>query len=169
ETGLISRASAAGDRSYWIYVPEEYDPNIAHALVIWLHPVGKNKEDDAKQFKNTWEDYCAKNHLIAVLPKSENEAGWVAGEADGVLEAVRDVLNHYTIAGGRIVAHGMGIAGQMAFYLGFQHRDLIRGVATTGAVLTSQPKERVGNQPLAFFLVAGDKDPVAKAVVESRQ
>jgi predicted esterase len=62
----------------------------------------------------------------------------------------------------------MGIGGQMAFYLAFQSRDLIRGVATTGAVLTNPPKERVANQPLAFFLVAGDKDPVARAVAESK-
>ena len=27
----------------------------------------------------------------------------------------------------------------------------------------------MANQPLAFFLVAGDRDPVAKAVADSRQ
>ncbi|HXG12750.1 MAG TPA: PDZ domain-containing protein [Gemmataceae bacterium] len=168
ETGLLNRTSAAGDHSWWIYVPEDYDPNISHALLIWLHPAGKGKEDDIKEFKEAWQDYCGKHHLIVVAPKSESETGWVAGETEAVLEAVRDVLNNYTIDRRRIVAHGMGIGGQMAFYLGFQARDLIRGVATTGAVLTSQPKERVAAQPLAFFLVVGDKDPVAKAVAESK-
>jgi poly(3-hydroxybutyrate) depolymerase len=57
-------------------------------------------------------------------------------------------------------AHGMGVGGQMAFYLGFNKRDLFRGVATTGAALGSNPKERVANQPLSFFVVAGGKDPL---------
>ena len=26
------------DHEYWIYVPDNYDPNIGHALVVWLHP-----------------------------------------------------------------------------------------------------------------------------------
>ena len=32
-------------------------------------------------------------------------------------------------------------------------------VATVGATLTSNPKERVTNQPLSFFVIAGAKDP----------
>ena len=50
-----------------------------------------------------------------------------------VLEAARDVMNRYTIDRRRVVAHGMGIGGQMAFHVGFTARDLIRGVATTGS------------------------------------
>ncbi len=63
----------------------------------------------------------------------------------------------------------MGLGGEMAFYLGFHARNLIRGVATTGAALTSNPREKVINQPLAFFLVVGGKDPLHDAVKESRQ
>lgn len=113
ETGLINRTTAAGDHSYWIYVPEDYDPSISHALLIWLHPAGKSKDADIKEFRNTWEDYCAKHHVIVVGPKSGNENGWVAGESDFVQEAVRDVLANYTIDRRRVVAHGMGVGGQM--------------------------------------------------------
>ena len=62
----------------------------------------------------------------------------------------------------------MGVGGQMAFYLGFNARDLIRGVATTGASLGTQPKDNLPNQPLAFFIVGGEKDPAIKAIAESR-
>src|SRR5262249_52088677 len=61
------------------------------------------------------------------------------------------------------------VGGEMAFYMGFSARDLVRGVATTGAVLTSNPKERVPNQPLSFFLVVGEKDPIKEAVQASRE
>jgi S1-C subfamily serine protease len=168
ETGLINRSNAAADHQYFIYVPKDYDPNVSYGLVVWLHPVGKNKKQDVEDLTDTWDEYCSDNHLIIVGPKAENETGWVASEAEFVQEAVRNVLANYTIDRKRVVAHGMGIGGQMAFYLGFHDRELIRGVATTGAALSGPPKERVANEPVSFFLVAGGKDPLAKAVAETK-
>jgi S1-C subfamily serine protease/acetyl esterase/lipase len=168
ETGLLNRTNAAADHQYFVYVPKDYDPNISYGLVIWLHPVGKNRKQDVEDFTDTWEDYCKENHLIVVGPKAENENGWVASEAEFVQEAVRNVLANYTIDRRRVVAHGMGVGGQMAFYLGFHARDLVRGVATTGAALTSPPKERLVTEPVSFFLVAGGRDPLAKSVAETR-
>ncbi len=92
----------------------------------------------------------------------------MAGESDFVQETIRAVLSEYTIDRRRVVAHGMGVGGQMALYLGFHARDLARGVATTGAALSGAPKERVVNQPVAFFLAVGGKDPLARAVAETR-
>jgi predicted esterase len=62
----------------------------------------------------------------------------------------------------------MGQGGEMALYLGFHARPLIRGVATVGAPLTSNPKAKVVNQPLSFFLVVGGKDPLRDAVKETQ-
>lgn len=167
-TGFLERKNAARDRNYWIYVPEDYDPDISYALVIWLHPVGKNKERDNKRIKTDWEDFCSENKLIVVGPISEHETGWAAQEIDFVNEAARAVMNTYTIDRRRVVAHGMGMGGQMAFYLGFQSRDLVRGVASVAATLTSNPKERVPNQPLSFFIAVGEKDPIVEAVKDSK-
>src|SRR5262249_15124355 len=57
---------------------------------------------------------------------------------------------------------------QLAFYLGFLDRDLVRGVATTGAVLASQPKESISGQRLSFFIAVGEKDPLVPAVAETK-
>ena len=43
-------------------------------------------------------------------------------------------------------------------------RDLIRGVATSGAALAYQPRDGVSGQRLGFFVVAGAKDPLAKEI-----
>ncbi|HMC66726.1 MAG TPA: hypothetical protein VKI65_17455, partial [Gemmataceae bacterium] len=51
---------------------------------------------------------------------------------------------------------------------GFSARDLFRGVATTGAVLTNQPKDNAPTQRLAFFVAVGTKDPLLKGVAETR-
>jgi S1-C subfamily serine protease/predicted esterase len=168
ETGIVKRTNAAGDHTYWLYVPDNYDPKIAHALVIWLHPPGKSKDKDMEEFTDTWEDYCADNHIIVVGPTAENEKGWVPSEAEFILQAVKDATDHYNIDKRRVVAHGMDVGGQMALYLGFHNRDLIRGVATSGAALSGNPKEKVSNQPLAFFLVVGEKDPLREAVADTK-
>ncbi len=167
ETGLLERATPARDRQYWVYVPKNYDPNVSHALVIWLHGAGQGGKD-AKDMVQIWEDACADRHIILVGPKSESEAGWLGSEAEFVQEAARDVMREYTIDRRRVVAHGIGAGGEMAFYLGFNARDLIRGVATTGAALAAQPKENVAGQRLAFFVVAGGKDPQAKQIAEAK-
>jgi serine protease Do len=136
--------------------------------VVWLHPVGKNKKDDMEAFKEAWEDYCVDHNIIVVMPKAEGENGWVASESDFVQQTTREIMGQYTIDRQRIIAHGMGVGGQMAYYLGFNQRDLFRGVATTGAVLASQVKDNVANQPLSFYMIAGGKDPLAEEITTSK-
>jgi S1-C subfamily serine protease len=168
ETGELRRKTASGSHDYLVYVPRNYDANISYALLIWLHPVGKDKEKDDDALLDDWAAYCRDNNIILVAPKAENKTGWVPSESDVIAEIARDVMATYTVDKRRVVVHGMGVGGQMAFYLGFHNRDLVRGVAATGAALASQAKEKVANQPLAFFLHAGGKDPLKDAVAESR-
>ncbi len=168
ETGLLKRTTEAADHTYWIYVPENYDPNVAHAVLVWLHPVGKNKEKDFDNFSQAWQNDCEDYHIILVCPKAESERGWTQSEGEFVQEAVKAVGEDYTIDRQRIVVHGMDRGGEMAFWLGFHSRGLFRGVATTGAALTSNPREKIANQPLNFFVVVGDKDLLLGAVKETK-
>lgn len=168
ETGMLKRNNESRDHEYWVYVPDNYDPNIAHALVVWLHPAGQGKEKNAEAMAEAWEDLCGQYHIILLGPKAVNDTGWLVSEADFVREAIRDVSSQYTIDRQRVIAHGMGVGGQMAFYLAFNDRDTFRGVATTGSMLTSMPKQVQANQRLSFFLVAGGKDPRANAIKNSK-
>ncbi|MBX7103331.1 MAG: PDZ domain-containing protein [Gemmataceae bacterium] len=167
ETGLLQRTSPARDREYWMYVPPTYDPNVAHGVVIWLHgstAVGR----EGKDVMEIWGPVCASNNLIMIGPKSTSATGWLASEAEFVIETLQEVLPQYTVDRQRIVAHGMGTGGQMAYYLAFNSRDLIRGVATSGAPLASTPKDNVAGQRLSFFVVAGGKDPLAKDIAGAK-
>ncbi len=166
ETGLLKKTTSGGQK-YWVYLHEDYDPNIAHGVVLWLHPPGKHTDDDVDQIVDGWAGFCADHNLILIGPRTEGDNGWVPSDSDWVLEALRDTLGRYTVDRQRVVAHGMGVGGQMAVYLGFAARDLIRGVGTMGAVVT-EARDNLPNQRLSFFLAAGDRDPLAKAVAESR-
>ena len=165
ETGLLQRTTEATGREYWVYVPETYDKNVSHGVIVWLHASGKGGKD-AEDVVDIWKDFCADHHFLLVGPKSKNPEGWQASESEEVIQIVKDVTGTYTTDRTRVVAHGMGVGGQMAFYLGFAARDVVRGVAASGAALGSQPKDTVPTQPLAFFVVAGDKDPLVKEIAE---
>ena len=85
----------------------------------------------AKIFREICEDY----HFIVMGPKSGNADGWVPSETELVMQDVKTVLGQYTIDRTRVVAHGMGNGGQMAFYVGLQRprRDSRRGDGRCGA------------------------------------
>ena len=171
ETGTIKRTTPAGDHEYWLAVPKNYDPNTAHALVVWLHPAGRarDKDRETEQIISAWEDYCQDKHIILLCPKAESETGWVGSETEFIVSILQTVASEYTIDRQRVVAHGLGMGGQFAYYLGFNAHDWFRGVAVANAALNSQPREELGRQRLAFFVVAGIKDALKEAIEDGRK
>jgi S1-C subfamily serine protease len=114
ETGYIERKDEALGREYWLYVPENYDPNYSYGLLVWFHPPlkgGKDGEQMAAVFRN----FCEDHHYILMGPKSQNAEGWIASETELVMTDIKRVLGEYTFDRSRVVAHGMGKGGEMAF------------------------------------------------------
>ncbi|MBA4189627.1 MAG: hypothetical protein C0467_16705 [Planctomycetaceae bacterium] len=167
ETGFIKRTNEALGREYWVYIPENYDANKSYGLIVWFHDTTEASKDGA-QVGRTFRTVCEDHNFILVGPKAGGKDGWVPSETEIVMQDVKTVLGQYTIDKARVVAHGQGNGGQMAFYVGFNARDVIRGVGTVGAVLGTNPKENVANQPLSFFISGGDKDPTLKDIKESK-
>lgn len=167
ETGLIKRTNDVLAREYWVYVPRNYKKNVSHGVIVWFHALGKGGKD-AEDMVDIWRGFCRDHHFIMIGPKSKGKEGWVPSETEEVLQDIKKVLGEYTTDKNRVIAHGMGNGGQMAFYLGFNARDTFRGVAVTGAVLGTPPKDSLPNQPLSFYLVAGEKDPLFKDIAESK-
>jgi S1-C subfamily serine protease/predicted esterase len=167
ETGFINRVNESLGREYWVYVPDNYDANKSYGLIVWFHPAGQGGKDGEKM-SGAFREICEDFNYIMMGPKSGNNDGWVPSETELVMRDVKTAIGRYTIDRTRVVAHGLGNGGQMAFYVGFNARDTIRGVATVGAVLGTNPKENIANQPLSFFIVGGDKDPLVKEIAQSR-
>lgn len=163
QTGLIRRKLAAQGREFWAFVPPNYDPNIAHGLVLWLHGPDRN-DREADDMAKVWGEFCAERHLILFGPRSVNPEGFNAGDLDNILQDVQELLDTYTIDRRRVVAHGFASGGQMAQYLGFNARELVRGVATVAAILSPPTRDNEVGERLAFFVAAGGKDPDAKTI-----
>lgn len=154
--GFLPRKDPTLGRTSWVYVPENYDANIAHALVIWLHPKGEPLTDAIRRI---WEPLCQEHHLILYAPQAEHPSGWLTSEVEGIVNDVRELIKTYTIDRDRIVAHGLGEGASLAIFLAFDARDLIRGVVAVGGSLAQPPKEPEAGRRLAFLLFAGARDP----------
>jgi len=168
KTGLQKiEGVGAAQRKFWVFIPENYDPNVSHGLIVWLHPAERGGGRDADDMVKIWEPFCEDHHFIIIGPSAGQATGWVAGEADGVMEDLRWVRARYTIDSKRIIAHGQGVGGQMAYYLAINQREVFRGAVPVGAVLASNPKEPAANQRVEFLVIAGAKDPLAKEIAEA--
>jgi len=167
EKGYVERENKVLAREYWMYIPDNYKKKRSYGVIIWLHDKGKGGKD-GKDTKKIWENYCDQANYIMIGPKSKKAEGWVATEAEEVVRTINEALVPYTIDRKRVIVHGIGIGGYMSLYLGFNARDLIRGVAVSGAFLPNNPKDNLPSQPLAFFLVAGDKDPLLKDIQDTK-
>lgn len=163
KTGLIRKKNEALNRDYWVHIPDNYDPNVSHGLIVWLHAAGRDGRD-ADDMSKLWDRFCEKYNFIIMGPKAGSNTGWVPGEAQDIRRDMDLVFNEYTIDRQRVIIHGTGLGGQMAYYLGFNARDVFRGCVPVAASLATNPKDPQPNQTISFFIVGGAKDPTIKDI-----
>ncbi len=132
-----------------VYVPADYDPTRSYGLLVYLHPAGG--EEDA-QVLERWSKLCDREGLILLAPKSIDPKRWQPEEFAYLRRAVEHVAAQYTVDRQRIVAVGREAGGSAAYLLGFQHRDLFRGVAALDGAFTARPTENDPAERLAFFV-----------------
>jgi serine protease Do len=154
---------AAHEHSYWAYVPDGYNPDHRHGLMVWLHPNGDTME--AAMIKQ-WTALCKERNLIILAPKAEKLAGWSDNEAEFVKDAVEDIKKKYAIDDSRIL-HTFGDAGNFTYKLAFKYRELFRGIAAVSAPLRTAPQENSPEFRLQFHMVCGDKDSLYRNVQQS--
>ena len=146
-----------------VYVPENYDPDAAYGLVVWLH--GPDGFEDEKLVAH-WQDFCRDRGFILLAPKAAQNAAWTAGELEFVSQAVAQVRDQYNIDALRIAAVGRRSGGALAYVLAFEDRDAVRGVAAIQSRLPMKPQENDPEHRLAFYLLM-DKEMADQPAVSS--
>ncbi len=154
------------ERSYWAYVPADYNPDFSYGLAVWLHPAGDTMEADVLK---AWQAACDRRGIVLVGPKTSQPSGWRPDDADFVTDLVGHIKDQYTIDPLRIAVHAFGDAARMAAAVAFEKRDMFRGVSLVGAALRSPPPENHPEFPLQFHFTCGDKDPALEAVEKTAE
>ena len=162
KTGLFSQKSVAHSQDYWAYVPSDYNPAFQYGLLIWLHPAGDTGQ--AATLK-AWKSQCEERGIILLAPKCQvSQLGWQPNEIEFIKDLTDEFLKTYSIDRRRVVLHGMGAGGNMAYVLALQHRELYRGLLVIQTPSKVPPPDHEPDFRLQYFLVEQEKSPTAKAL-----
>jgi serine protease Do len=153
-----------------LYVPEGYDPEVSHGVLLWLHAAGGFEQ---QELLARWKPLCDRFDLILVAPKSADPTKWEPAEVEYLQKLLDKVKSTYNTDPARMVAHGHEAGGTMAYSLAFRHRELLSAVAAVEAKSSGRPAANDPVHRLAVYAATAKKSPhadaVAQAVAQFRQ
>jgi len=159
-TGIVEIKLPEETNECLALVPDNYHPQVPHALVVVLHAPGPV---DKMAFEARWKPVCEKHGLIALAPMSAKGDKWEPTEADFVRKTLDDVIAHYNVDPTRIATYGYQAGGSMAWLVGFGHIDRVRAVIAIDALppgRTKAPENDPVNR-LAIFVGTAAKATTA--------
>jgi poly(3-hydroxybutyrate) depolymerase len=156
------------DNACFAVVPDSYQPNVPHGVLVWLHGSGGYKQDELAAI---WKDLCSQHDLILLAPQSKDPQKWQRAELAFIRKTLDDVISKYNVDRKRIAVAGVEGGGAMAYLFGFSNRELISGIAAVDTPLPAgtqvPPTDAVQRQ--AFFLATAAKSQALAQVTATIQ
>jgi polyhydroxybutyrate depolymerase len=169
--GKSSRDSFTFDgekRKFRVYLPEDYDENELHPVVIALHGrLGRGRQIEKSSLFNPIAD---ENNVIMVYPDGYKRS-WNDGRGEGpaaddniddvgfINALINLIIGDYGVDDSRIYVCGMSNGGFMSMRLA---HELNNRIAAFGSVTGSLGVNYNGtlDQPVPVMLIAGTEDPL---------
>lgn len=161
KTGLLTETSEVHAQDYWAYVPADYNPDYQYGLLVWLHPPVQTQE--AAVLK-VWKKHCEERGIILLAPKAKLPIGWTSNELEFIKDMTLGFIKKYSIDPQRIVVHGMGASGGVAFATAFQERELFRGILAIRSIPKTPPIDNEPDASLQFYLFGPTKAPFGNSL-----
>lgn len=162
------------ERSYLIFIPENYSPQIKYPLVFVLHGGGGNAKGLVKTTRARFNELANRDGFIVVYPNGI-EKSWNDGARDtfgvarklnindvGFIEKIIDDLNSkISVDSKNIFACGISNGGFMAQRLAFELSDKIKGIGVVAANLSAvQSGKKYPESPVPVLFINGTNDPL---------
>ena len=148
KVGRIELSVSEFKNQAWAYVPEHYDPAVAHGVVVWLHG---NNAADPKDLLALWKPLCDANDLILVVPRAAG-TNWQADEAGFVEKLVGQLKSGYTIDPSRVAVFGRDSGASLALLLAYRSRDVFRAAAVIDAGTILPPPDIDPDHRLSIYV-----------------
>lgn len=160
------------DRSYLIFIPENYSPQLKYPVVFVLHGGGGNAKGLVKTTRARFNQLANRDGFIVVYPNGI-EKSWNDGARDnfgvarklnindvGFIEKIIDDLNSkISVDLKNIFACGISNGGFMAQRLAFELSDKIKGIGVVAANLSVvQSGQKYPENPVPVILINGTND-----------
>ncbi len=157
-----------GGRSYWLALPQGYQPGSSYKLLLAFHPSGGTAQEmqSRSQFEKLSADY------IVAYPKSEqvewnegcdcNVAHRLGADDLGFTRSViNDIRQRHSITEGEIYAAGYSQGGLFVQNLACNLSDTFKAVAVVAAPMSTQLAASCApQQPVSIMMVHGTADRV---------
>ncbi len=165
KTSRFNQKLTGSDRNFWVFVPESYNANYGHGMLVWIHPSGDTMEADVLR---SWKDFCIARGIILVGPRAEDISGWSATDEKHVKDVTDWVTENYSIDASRIAIMGSEDSGVFATRLAFKYRELFRGLIAMESPLRFPPPDSDPDSRLLIAFVAApetrERDRIEKSV-----
>ena len=162
-TGLVELAIPEEPNACVLFVPENFNPDVSHGLVVVLGAPGPI---DREALVRRWGPLCRSHRMLVLACQSAEADRWQPTEAAVVRKAIDQCLGRYPVDPWRIAVCGYQAGGAMAFVVGTQHVDRIRAICAVEAAPPPRIRfpENDPVQRLAFFLAYAEPSPAATAL-----
>jgi len=115
------------ERTYVLYVPENYTPKKEWPLIVFLHGMGERGDDGLLQ-SEVGIGRAIRRHVdrfpcLVLMPQC-SEKGWWNDSRGDIDVSLADTLKHYRVDESRIYLTGLSMGGFATWTYGAQHTDL---------------------------------------------
>ncbi len=162
--------TSGGERSYLLYVPDNYDPSTPAPLVITIHGFAQTP---AHQMQLTgWNDLADRYGFIVVYPEGTGfPRRWEAGrgstggerplkEVAFISDLITKLEREYNIDPARIYANGLSNGGGMSFLLSCALSQRIAAVGLVSGAYLYPWEECRPDRPVPAVVFHGTDDPI---------
>jgi serine protease Do len=156
KTGIIEFKLPEEKNDCIAFIPENYNPNVAHGVVVVLSAPGAVDRD---KLASRWKEVCEERQLIVLAPMSASGDKWQPTETEFIKKTLEENLSHYNVDPNRISVYGYQSGGAMAYLYGLENMQRVRAIIAIDAVppLRVQLPDTDPINRLAFFIGHADK------------
>lgn len=144
-----------GERTYHVFVPEDYDPERAYPVVFRFHGSGGDGLSGGLGIED-----AASSEALIVAPDGRNSTwSWWSGTDLALFDAlVTEVGENYCVDQGRLFAYGFSAGAGFTEYLSCKRGDVLRGI---GAIASYDTGTGECQGPVAAWLLHDASDEPA--------
>ncbi|MCK4663826.1 MAG: dienelactone hydrolase family protein [Bacteroidales bacterium] len=136
---------------YYMYIPEKYDNNKKHPLLIYLHGgVTKNvitKKSKGIAVHSPFKDLAEKNGYILLFPIGDSSSAWWDNTGIfNILYLIKETKKNYNINDNKVFMTGFSDGGSISFFFAMIHPTNFAGfIPLSGSPITGSKESNIQN------------------------